>query len=287
MNDKELEFGLRSLEADAALEALERRQRGEPARPDSPLTEPETDELLALGGDLGEGFGDRKADELLRALQLPDAAAAPSGARSGSRGQGVSLDHGARTPGNRRRLKQIFYAAAPLAAAAGFVLWLLPFAPLDTVVEPVQLQASTQRGAPAPSTGPSAAASTASAATLRIPRDGCFNVRVPLKKSATPLSDDLTAHAYLISEGHPVQWKLSLWLDPTGVLGTTAGCQYLPQGVAGKDLELVILVGFPGRLWWHGDAALRHASGEHGEYRGIQYVRRSLQLVSSPAELNQ
>jgi len=283
MNDKELEFGLRSLEADAALEALERRQRGEPARPDSPLTEPETDELLALGGDLGEGFGDRKADELLRALQLPDAAAAPSGARSGSRGQVVSLDRGARTPGNRRRLKQIFYAAAPLAAAAGFVLWLLPFAPLDAVVEPVQLQASTQRGVPeglsAQPSGP--------AAPLRVPRDGCFNVRVPLKKSATPLSDDLTAQAYLISEGHPVRWNLSLQLDPTGVLGTTAGCQHLPQAVAGKDLELVVLVGYAGRLWWHGDAALRRGTGEQGEYRGIQYVRRSLQLVASPAELNQ
>jgi hypothetical protein len=84
-----------------------------------------------------------------------------------------------------------------------------------------------------------------------------------------------------------VRWNLSLQLDPTGVLGTTAGCQHLPQGVADKDLELVVLVGYPGRLWWHGAAALRHGTGDHGEYRGIQYIRRSLQLVASPAELNQ
>ena len=128
---------------------------------------------------------------------------------------------------------------------------------------------------------------TEPATTLRVPRDGCFNVRVPLKKSATPLSDDLTARAYLISEGHPVRWNLSLQLDPTGVLSTTAGCQHLPKAVAGSDLELVLLVGYPGRLWWHGEAALSRATGEHGEYRGIQYVRRSLQLVASPAELNQ
>lgn len=283
MNDKELEFGLRSLEADAALEAVERRQRGEPALLDSPLSEAEADELLALGGDLGEGFGDRKADELLGALRLPGAAVAP--ARAESRGQVVPLDRRARAAGRGRWLKQVFYAAAPLAAAAGFVLWLLPFASLEAIVEPVQLQASTQRGAAEPPTGPST--DPATSAPLRVPRDGCFNVRVPLKKSATPRSDDLTAHAYLISEGHPVRWNLSLQLDPTGVLGTTAGCQHLPQGVSGNELELVVLVGYPGRLWWHGEAALSRGAGESGEYRGIQYVRRSLQLVASPAELNQ
>lgn len=283
MNNKKLEFGLQSLEADAALEALERRQRGEPALPDSPLTESEADELLALGGDLGEGFYDRKADELLQALQLPGAVAAPGVAGSAGRGQVVPLYPQAR-PGRRGRwLKQVFYVAAPLAAAAGFVLWLLPFGSLETIVEPVQLQVSTQRGAPESPTVPTTVPTT----TLRVPRDGCFNVRVPLKKSATPLSDDLTAQAYLISEGHPVRWNLSLQLDPTGVLSTTAGCQHLPQAVSGSDLELVLLVGYPGRLWWHREAALSRATGEHGEYRGIQYVRRSLQLVASPAELNQ
>lgn len=277
MNDKELNFGLRSLEADAALEAVERRQRGEPLPPDSPLSERDADELLALGGDLGDEFAARKADELLLALRPPTAAAMPGPARPVSGGQVVPLDRAARAAGGRRR--RVFYAAAPLAVAAGFVLWLMPFGALDAVLAPAELQASTERGSE-PASAPPAAG------PLRVPREGCFNVRVPVKKSATPLSDDLAAKAYLISEGRPVSWTLSLQLDAQGALSTTAGCQHLPAGVADKDLELVVLVGYPGRLWWHGSAALAHASFEHGEYRGIQYVRRPLQLVSSPAELS-
>ena len=81
MNSKELEFGLRSLAADAAIEAVERRQRGLPPHPDSPLSDSEVAEIMALGGSLDEeAFVQSKADELLRALQhgeSPARAAAP------------------------------------------------------------------------------------------------------------------------------------------------------------------------------------------------------------------
>lgn len=290
MNSKELEFGLRSLEADAALEAVQRRERGLPPHPDSPLTDHEAAELMALGGELDDAFVQGKADELLRALQQGERPAAPQPAPAlttlsqperaePAGGQVVAI--GAARPAQRsggRRLRYTLYAAAPLAAAAAVLLWLFPAEPLDTPIESAQLTVSSSRAAApeAPGAEP--------AAPLRASREDCFNLKVALQKSARGLSEEVEAQAYLVSEGRSLRWNLSLQLGAGGVLSTAAGCQRLPKSVAGARAELVVLVGYPGRLLWHGAAAVREGTGAQGEYRGIQYVRRALLLGPGPGE---
>lgn len=176
-----------------------------------------------------------------------------------------------------RRLRYAIYAAAPLSAAAAVLLWLLPVESLDTPIESAQLVASSTRATPQPEM-PSAEP----AAPMRVSREDCVNLRVALQKSARPLSEEVAAQTYLVSQGRSLRWNLSLQLGADGVLSPAAGCQRLPKEVAAGPAELVVLVGYPGRLLWHGAAAVREGTGAQGAYRGIQYVRRSLLLGPGP-----
>lgn len=297
MNSKELEFSLRSLEADAAIEAMERRERGLPPHPETPLADSEVAELTALGGELGEEFLQGKTDELLRAIQHgaspPEQAAPepgpvrvaparlerpepPAGEPAGA--QVVAIGAARRTQTTRwGRLRYASYAAAPLAAAAAVLLWLFPFAPLSTPIESAQLAASSSRGAVPPG------GVGADAAPLRISRDDCYNLKVALQKSARSLPEDVETQVYLVSQGRPLRWELSLQPGTGGAVSTTASCQPLPRQVAEGPAELVVLIGSPGRLLWHGAEAVRQSTGAQGEYRGIQYVRRSLLLGPDPS----
>ena len=290
MNEKQLEFSLKSLEADAAIEALERRERGEPASAESPLSESEVAAIKALAVDLDEEFIERKAAQLISALSQPEARELGSlddaRAARAARNAGVARDAGAARASRSRRLKQVALALGPLALAAGFLLWLMPIGQLDAVLETAQVEDTKLRRAHEPGTEPAALGATA----LQLTPDGCLNVRIPLRKSAAHLSEDVATQAYLVSGQRSVRWNLLLQPDPTGALSTTGGCQRLPAEVASGAWELVVLVGYPGRLWWHGNAALRATmgGGERGAYSGIQYVRRSLQLGqlgAGPAEL--
>jgi hypothetical protein len=84
-----------------------------------------------------------------------------------------------------------------------------------------------------------------------------------------------------------LRWNLPLLPDGPSKLVTPAACHALPAGTSGDRWELVLLVGYAGRLLLHGDAVAAQASAAatpSGEYQGIQVVRQPLRLVKSPAE---
>lgn len=286
MNNKDLMFGLSSLEADAAIEALERRERGLPQHPESPLSEKELTELAALDGELGPEFIDRQTDLLLRAVKkeaVPTADTRPGAeavAAAGGAGKGASAgaevvplrprptQQGSRPFGIRRAL----YAAVPLAAAASLGLFLFPFDRTDGRFAAPELAANTNRATVTASTdgGP-----------LRVSREDCINIKVPLQKSAAGLSAQVVANAYLIGEGRPpVRWPIELQLDASGALSTSA-CQSLPAEAVEGPQELRVLIGAAGRLLLYRSKAVQTAAQECEPTYGIQCVRRSLLIGPS------
>lgn len=281
MNNKQLEFGLRSLEADAALEALERRERSLPPHPDSPLSEKELTELAALGGDLGEEFLQTQTDNLLRAVKhgavvapplsvVPAPVAQPAVPPDG--GQLLPLRPKQAAPvWGSRRLRQALYAAAPLAAAAGVALWLFPSYRIDGGVGELQIAVNLDRAAePTPAPAPTAA-------PLRLRIGQCVNIQIPLQESVRRKSEDLAAKAYLVKEGQMLRWNLGLQVDAKGALSTTqAGCREVPQEASEGPQELVILVGSFTRLWWHGEDAAKSGAKNCIEKFGFECVRRPL-----------
>ncbi len=283
MNEKELEFSLKSIEADVAMEALARRERGEPPHPESPLGEQDVAAIRALAVDLDEGFYERKAAQLIGALREPDGRELGSLDRAreerAARQAGAARDAGVARATRTRRIKQALGVVTPLLAAAGVMLWLFPLGELGPVVEPVEVTDNLARGA-----DPGSVAAPTS--TTRIAADGCLTVRVPLQKSAAQLSDDVSTRTYLVSADRTIPWKLALQPNHQGALKNTAGCQALPPEVKSGRWDLVVLVGYGGQLLVHGTAALHAAvgGGNHGSYSGIQYVRQSLELSVSPAE---
>ena len=282
MNNKDLVFGLSSIEADAAMEALDRRERGLPQHPESPLSEKELAELAALGDELGPEFIQQQTDLLLQAVaqgtmdkapQAQTAAAAPGVAKQRSDAKADaqvvplrprSTARSARFGGFRRAL----YVAAPLAAAASIGLLLFPIGQTETRFGEPELTVNKNRAAapaPAPAGEP-----------LRLAPDDCINIRVPLQNSTAALSQQAVVNAYLVKEGRPpVRWSIELQPDGSGALSTDA-CKSLPAEAVEGPQELVVLIGEAGRLAIYRAAALQTAAESCGPKYGIQCVRRSL-----------
>ncbi len=293
MNNKDLVFGLRSLEADAAMEALDRRERGLPQHPESPLSEKELAELAALGDELGPEFIQQQTDLLLQAVRqgtaaadkaLPQAqaaAAAPvvEALRSDSKAGAQVVPLRPRPAERRARFggfRKAFYAAVPLAAAASIGLLLFPIGRTENRFGDPELTVNKNRAAaPAPAGGP-----------LRFASDDCINIRVPLQNSTAGLSQQAVANAYLVKEGRPpVRWPIELQPDGSGALSTGA-CKSLPAEAVAGPQELVVLIGEAGRLVIYRAAALQTAAEVCGPKYGIQCVRRSLFIGPSSGSNN-
>lgn len=286
MNNKDLVFGLRSLEADAAIEALERRERGLPQHPESPLSEKELAELAVLGDELGPEFIQQQTELLLQAVQKGTGVAAAAAA-SAVDGLGSDTKAGAqvvplrpRAEGRSSRsggIRKVFYAAAPLAAAAGVALLLFPIGRTDNGFDEPELTVNKNRAA---------ASAPAAAGPLRFSTDECINIRVPQQKSTAGLSQNAVANAYLVRQGRPpLRWSIDLQPDASGALSTGA-CQFLPKEAGEGPQELVVLIGEAGRLLLYRSAAVQTAAGECGSKYGIQCVRRSLFIGPSSGPAN-
>ena len=290
MNNKDLVFGLRSLEADAAIEAMERRERGLPQHPESPLSEKELAELAALGDELGPEFMQQQTDLLLQAVQkgaaadkAPHAAtalAAPvvNGVRSDAKAGAQVVPLRPRPEGRSARsgaIRKVFYVVAPLAAAAGIALLLFPVGRTENGFGEPELAVNQNR-----------ATAQAGAGPLRFSVDECINIRVPQQKSTAGLSQNAVANAYLVKQGRPpLRWSIDLQPDASGAFSTGA-CQSLPKDAGEGPQELVVLIGEAGRLLLYRSAAVQTAAGECGSKYGIQCVRRSLFIGPSSGPAN-
>lgn len=253
MNSKIPKVAITSAEAEAAFDALDRRARGEPPIEESALDAQEVDRLQALLTPLDAEFESRMADQLLRSLH---AASPAMPARP------------VRQP--RPRWWRYTAQAAAMAAAACFAVWVIKPFSFAGKVEFTQL-------------APSEASLSVSTARIaqQLPLGSCVNLQLSVSPKSGNVSDSLTAQVYIEQGKRAIRWDMDLHVDQRGSL-IMPQCMPLPAEVTPGSWELVVLVGYPGRLWLQGDGALVQSRGHAtGTFHGLEVVRYPVRVSST------
>lgn len=258
MNPKE---ALASLKADVALEALDRHRRGE-ADPEGPFSPEELHRLEELTAPAPAGQEARRADALLAAV----------GSQTPAKEQAAAVRPVLSARSARRRtVYRISAVLAPFAAAAAFLMLLMPLGSISDTGS-VALREFT--------TNPSVLAPKDPLIKRRFPLNECANLRIDLSSEVARVSGSLRAEAYLISEQGEAVRSWNIPLEPISrETISSLRCTSLPDGVAPGRWDLVVLIGYPGKLWWSRKAVL---SASRGATRG---VRDGLLFVREPIEL--
>lgn len=256
MNPKD---ALASLEADVALAALDRYRRGEsdPEGPFSPEELQRLDELTAPASAEQEA---RRAEALLAAVASPPVQAAEVRAQA------------PRRSARRRTAYRIGAVLLPFAAAAAFLMLLMPMGSLPDSGR-VAVREFT--------TNPSVLAPKDPLIKRRFPLNECANIRLALSSEVARESGSLRAEAYLISEqGEDVRpWNIPLEPTTRETLSSLR-CTSLPDGIAPGRWELVVLIGYPGKLWLSRKAVLSSSRGAtEGVRNGLVFVRERIEII--------
>lgn len=266
MTKQDPELALESLFADVAQDALARRRRGEP-QPEDGLSEEELRRFEALSEPSSEEEDERERQKIIgNVLPLLPKPLPPV----------VELKPRAteRRGKERRFFRPLSYVGLPafMAAAAAAMLWIWPPWGIEGRSSLQELTA-----------GPTVLAGAQPKIETRLALDGCANLQLEVPQPYKHLSESLRTEAYLVSGDKTVDWKLYLTPTQSGRFMTDR-CAPLPTNVTPGSWDLVVLIGYPGRLWWGRKDALRASAGAaEGSHGGILFLRRTLQLQPSVA----
>lgn len=254
-----IDEALEDASAEAAFDALSRHEQGLAQPEESAFTDAEIEAMAKL-----RPAADPGRDAAWQAAMATALGAADQGAAIPTRGRGSVSPLRFLT---RARVS----VAAGLALAAGLAVVVVQPQAFEGEVGQALLSAGGDRVL-----GPSQpAAPNPSPITL----SGCVNLNVPIK-SASPLSDPPTAHAYWQRGSQTVRWNV---VPQVAEQKLALQCAPLPAELSAGDWTLVLLVGYPGRLHWLGsDPVTKAAPGPSTSYRGIQVVRQAVSIASTP-----
>jgi hypothetical protein len=245
---RSIEDALEDAQAEAAVDALARRARGEAIDAELAFDDAELQQMERL---------QPAADPALEAERLASFRAAVQPAPV--------------TPLRRKSPRTGVVVGGALAAAASLAILLTQPFPLLTAPTLTQLS---------PGATKLAGAGEPAAIVRTVPEGGCLNLAIALK-NAGPLSDSVLAEAYLEQGSQRLPWPVSTTLKE-GALHAS-GCIPLPAAAQAGTWNLVMLVGYPGLLKLFGPAALEHRSEtQWTPYRGIWIAREPLTITHSP-----
>lgn len=256
-----IDEALEEARAEAAFDAQSRHERGEAQPEDAAFSEAELQAMASLRPPPDPRQEAAWQAAMATALASPAAQLKPEAAIP-SRGPGSV------SPLRVLTRARVTVAATLAMAAALAILVLQPYA-FQAEVGPLSLRP-----------GDRVLGSSAGAPSTELTANACLGLELSLK-SDSPLSDSVTAHAYLRQGSRTVRWNITPQIAETRLM--LPQCAPLPAELAPGDWTLVLLVGYPGRLAWVGKDALSAAGpGARTTYRGIQVLRQPLHIGSAP-----
>jgi len=239
---------LEDAQAEAAVDALARRERGEALDADSAFDEAELQQIEQLRP---------AADPAQEAAILASFRAA--------------VQPAAVTPLRRRSPWTGPVVAGVLAAAAGLALLVGQPFPLNDAPTLTKLAVGDRL---------LAGADDKPKIERSVPERGCLLVDLALKNSGA-LSEFVTARAYFEQGSRRLPWAINLTVKEGSL--HVSPCVEIPAEVQAGTWNLVMLVGYPGLMKLFGSAALEHRSEvPTTSYRGIQIVREPITVQRTP-----